>query len=116
MEEIVLSEGQSERFILEALVDYGYGELDELEFHTYISEDDQVSFELDTFDYYRGEKLTKKHVFTIRQYVELLKHSLNKNGYDTDRVSVVVKRGKLKVKVKTNIATPGYSYKKRRKR
>lgn len=117
MEELVLSEGQCERFILEALVDYGYGYPKEMSFRTIIEEDNEhFHFELTNYTFCHGEKIETIHLFTIKNYIELLKHSLNKHGYDTNKVYAYIRHGKLKVSVKTNIATPGYVPRKRRKR
>lgn len=116
MEELILSEGQCERFIMETLVDYGFGYPEEMVFRTIIDEDEHFHFELTNYTFYHGEKTETTHLFKVKDYIELLKHSLNKHGYDTNKVYAYVRHGKLKVKVQTNIATPGYTYGKRRKR
>lgn len=116
MEKLILSESQLEKYIYEALVDCGYGYPGEMVFRTIIDKNNKFYFELDIYTYYEGIKTKTTHTFAIKDYVELLKHSLHKNGYDTDKVYVYVRHGKLKVSIQTDVATHDFVPKKRRKR
>ena len=116
MEEFILTDEQHHNFLMEALIDLGYGYPGYMDVNTYIGDDDYFHMEVDSYTIYNHELVKVKHVFKRGNYMKLIKYSLKKHGYDIEKVYGLVNDGTLKISVKTNVVDSGYTYGKRRKR
>ena len=115
MEEIILTDEQHQNFLMEALIDLGYGYPGSMDVNIYIGDDEHFHMEVDTYTTYKHELVKIKYVFKPGNYMKLIKYSLKKHGYDIDSVFGLVNDGKLKIRVQTNVVDSGFTYGKRRK-
>ena len=117
MENQTISINRCEKYILEALEDYGYGQKDEMTIHPIINiETHSFYFELEYYLKYRNEKTKTLCRINKSNYIELLKYALDKNKIEVEDLNIFMEKGEIKVYLKSNNKTHKYGYTKRRKR